>query len=98
MITLFILISKEEIYSRVEMMRGKVSKIFTEKVTHLITTEVGSAKYHVYLFKFKDLKFCSFNLYNSYLFCLFIKKGCSANENTNNVARVGYKHLGSFRN
>ena len=31
----------------VEMMRGKVTKIFTEKVTHLITTEVGSAKYHV---------------------------------------------------
>ncbi len=27
-------------------MRGKTSKIFTESVTHLITTEVGSAKYH----------------------------------------------------
>ena len=29
------------------MMRGKTSKIFTESVTHLVTTEVGSAKYHV---------------------------------------------------
>ena len=38
---------KEEIYDKVEMMRGKISKIFTEQVTHLITTEVGSAKYHV---------------------------------------------------
>jgi len=37
---------KEEIYDKVEMMRGKTSKIFTEKVTHLVTTEVGSAKYH----------------------------------------------------
>jgi hypothetical protein len=38
---------REEIYDKVEMMRGKISKIFTEQVTHLITTEVGSAKYHV---------------------------------------------------
>ena len=38
---------REEIYDKVEMMRGKVSKIFTEQVTHLVTTEVGSAKYHV---------------------------------------------------
>ncbi|RNA05040.1 DNA topoisomerase 2-binding 1 [Brachionus plicatilis] len=37
---------REEIYSKVEMMRGKISKIFTENVTHLVTTEVGSAKYH----------------------------------------------------
>jgi hypothetical protein len=29
------------------MMRGKVSKIFTENVTHLVTNEVGSQKYHV---------------------------------------------------
>ncbi len=31
------------------MMRGKSARIFTESVTHLITTEVGSAKYHVRL-------------------------------------------------
>ncbi|CAF0961216.1 unnamed protein product [Brachionus calyciflorus] len=37
---------REEIYVKVEMMRGKISKIFTENVTHLVTTEVGSAKYH----------------------------------------------------
>jgi len=37
----------EEIYDKVEMMRGKISKNFTEQVTHLITNEVGSAKYHV---------------------------------------------------
>jgi hypothetical protein len=30
------------------MMKGKTSKIFTECVTHLVTTEVGSAKYHVF--------------------------------------------------
>ena len=29
------------------MMRAKTTKIFHENVTHLITTEVGSAKYHV---------------------------------------------------
>lgn len=29
------------------MMRGKVCKIFTENVTHLVTNEVGSPKYHV---------------------------------------------------
>lgn len=34
------------------MMRGKVSKIFTENVTHLVTTEVGSQKYHVSVFVF----------------------------------------------
>jgi hypothetical protein len=34
------------------MMRGKITKIFTEKVTHLITTEVGSAKYHVIIIIF----------------------------------------------
>ena len=28
------------------MMQGKTCRIFTETVTHLITTEVGSAKYH----------------------------------------------------
>ena len=28
------------------MMQGNVSKILAETVTHLITTEVGSAKYH----------------------------------------------------
>ena len=49
---------KEEIYEKVLMMRGKTTKIFTEKVTHLITTEVGSAKYHVILYiKFKNLNF-----------------------------------------
>jgi len=29
------------------MMMGKTSRIFTESITHLITTEVGSAKYYV---------------------------------------------------
>ena len=29
------------------MMQGKTCRIFTESVTHLVTTEVGSAKYHV---------------------------------------------------
>ena len=38
---------KEDIYRKVEMMRGKTTGIFTEQVTHLVTTEVGSAKYHV---------------------------------------------------
>ena len=28
-------------------MQGKHSGIFTETITHLVTTEVGSAKYHV---------------------------------------------------
>lgn len=36
---------RQEIYDKVEMMRGKTSKIFTDSVTHLVTTEVGSAKY-----------------------------------------------------
>ena len=44
---LFILTIKVEIYDKVEMMMGKTSRIFTESITHLITTEVGSAKYHV---------------------------------------------------
>lgn len=29
------------------MMNGKTSRVFTQDVTHLITSEVGSAKYHV---------------------------------------------------
>ncbi len=45
---------KEDIYEKVLMMRGKITKIFTEKVTHLITTEVGSAKYHVTINTFCD--------------------------------------------
>ena len=32
------------------MMNGRTSGVFTNEVTHLITTEVGSAKYHVNLF------------------------------------------------
>jgi hypothetical protein len=31
------------------MMNGKTTGVFTNEVTHLITTEVGSAKYHVCL-------------------------------------------------
>lgn len=42
---------RENIYNMVALMRGKTSKIFTESVTHLVTTEVGSAKYHVKFFK-----------------------------------------------
>ena len=37
---------QEEIYTKVNLMQGKTNKIFTESITHLITTEVGSAKYH----------------------------------------------------
>jgi hypothetical protein len=37
---------RADIYKKVEMMQGKITKIFTESVTHLITTEVGSLKYH----------------------------------------------------
>jgi hypothetical protein len=67
------------------MMDDRSSKIFKESVTHLITTEVGSPKYHVsearFFFVFGEKQKQKRILEN------FIKGRCQ-HENTNNAARM----------
>ena len=43
------------------MMNGKITGVFTNEVTHLITTEVGSDKYHVCLTIIAHFKVTYFN-------------------------------------
>ena len=55
-------LKKQEIYDKVEMMNGKTSRTFTEHVTRLITTEVGSAKYNVSKNLMKHRRYIYFKL------------------------------------
>ncbi len=50
---------KQEIYDKIVMMKGKISKNLNSNVTYLITNKVGSEKYHVFqsyiYLKFKNI-------------------------------------------
>ena len=83
---------QEEIYTKVAMMNGKTSKIFTESVTHLVTTEVGSAKYHVNQWNFKKL----IPIHNSIRFIVTLT-GSRRYEHTSHASRLDNKCVERFR-